>query len=202
MTKKHQKRKRVEPLEFNERARVLAEVMNKESDHGCAVIGAEIVSNQLESLLRAFLRDDSSSSRFGVDALFTGYGPLMSFAAKIHVAYAMQLIPTIIRDRLDMIRRIRNHFAHCQTLSSFSDAACAETLLMLANGKADAPQPRDGFNYMRFAYTCAVAQTASILEVMKELTLKGQNIRALVLVYEQKGTFEYDWKKNCEKQTR
>jgi DNA-binding MltR family transcriptional regulator len=202
MSKQARKRKRIQPLEFNERARVLAEVMNHESDHGCAVIGAEIVSNRLESLLRAFLRDETENKRFALDSLFVGYGPLTSFAAKIHISYSIQLIPQIIRDRLDMIRKIRNHFAHSQVRTSFSDAACADTLLLLANGKTDPPVAKEGLNYMRFAYTCAVAQTATVLESLESIVRNGGDIRASVLRYEKEEAFEYDWKKSSSKRSR
>jgi DNA-binding MltR family transcriptional regulator len=173
--------------------------MNHESDHGCAVIGAEIVSNRLESLLRAFLRDDPDGNRFALATLFVGYGPLATFAAKIHVAYAIQLIPKIIGDRLDMIRKIRNHFAHSQVRSSFGDAACAETLLLLSSGRTDPPKAREEFNFMRFAYTCAVAQTASILEALESIIANGGDIRTIVLRYEQEETFMYDWQKSHAK---
>lgn len=36
------------PLGFNERAAVLADTLNKESDRGCAILGAEIASTLLE----------------------------------------------------------------------------------------------------------------------------------------------------------
>jgi DNA-binding MltR family transcriptional regulator len=193
------RRERIKPLEFDERARVLAEVMNHESDQGCAVIGAQIVSNRLESLLRAFLRDDSDCNRFALDSLFVGYGPLTTFTAKIHMVYAIQLIPKIIRGRLDMIRKIRNHFAHSQVRTSFSDTACAETLLLLANGKTDPPKAREDLNVMRFAYTCAVAQTATVLEFLESIIVKGGDIRANVLRFEEEESFEYDWKKSQSK---
>lgn len=98
-----------------------------------------------------------------------------------------------------MIRKIRNHFAHSQVRSSFSDAACAETLLLLSSGKTDPPKAREGFNFMRFAYTCAVAQTSTILEGLEATIAMGGDIRATVLYYEREGAFMYNWQKSLAK---
>ncbi len=200
MNRQTRKREKI-PLRFNDRARVLAQVMNEETDQGCAVIGGQIVCNGLESLLRAFLRDDSECSRFALDSLFAGYGPLATFTGKIHMAYSIQLIPKIIRDRLDMIRKIRNHFAHSQTSASFSDAACQDVLMLLANGRTDLPNARENSNakYLRFAYTCAVAQNATVLEFLECIIVKGGDIRSNVLRFEAEEVFEYDWKRNQSK---
>ena len=51
------------------------------------------------------------------------------------MAYVMHLIPKIIKDRLELIRKLRNQFAHCQTPLDFSDSQCTEILHILANGK-------------------------------------------------------------------
>jgi len=44
--------------------------------------------------------------------LFEGYGPLSTFAAKIDVAYALDITTDAIHRELNLMRRIRNNFAH------------------------------------------------------------------------------------------
>jgi DNA-binding MltR family transcriptional regulator len=122
------------PASFHTRAEVLADTLNSESDRGSAIIGAQIMSDRLESLLRAFFRSDAQS-RKQIDPLFKGFGPVSTFSTRIQMAYVMYLIPRIIRDRLEMIRKIRNHFAHSPTPAKFTDAQCKETLHILATGK-------------------------------------------------------------------
>ena len=190
------------PASFHSRAEVLADTFDKESDRGCAIIGAEIASGRLESLLRSFFRSDAQSKK-QVDTLFKGFGPLSTFSARIQMAYVMYLIPKIIRDRLEMMRKIRNHFAHSPTPASFVDTECRETLHILANGKfmvadvADfAPsgetKSRPRVSKERFYYICAVAQTATIIELLETLLHKHGDVRQIVLHYEKTGAFEYD----------
>jgi DNA-binding MltR family transcriptional regulator len=190
------------PPSFHTRAEVLADTLNSESDRGCAIIGAEITSERLESLLRAFFRSDAQSKK-QVEPLFKGFGPLSTFSARIQMAYVMCLIPRIIRDRLEMMRKIRNHFAHSPSRATFMDEECRETLHILANGKSKtttpaAPAPdgdhktRHRVSKERFQYVCAVAQTATSIEFLETLIRKQGDIRQAVLHYEKVGTFEYD----------
>jgi len=44
----------------------------------------------------------------------------------------------------------------------------------------------------RFSFICAVAQTTTVIELLESFIRNGCDIRKLVLLYEEKGTFEYD----------
>jgi hypothetical protein len=114
------------------------------------------------------------------------------------LAYVMYLIPRIIRDRLEMIRKIRNHFAHSPTPAKFTDAQCRDTLHILATGKFRVTETAEVvsnggrknwgavFNG-RFYFICAVAQTATIIELLESLLLKHGDIREIVLHSEKTG---------------
>jgi len=80
-----------------------------ESDRSCAVLGAAFLDEQLRSLLEAFIVDDPKR----IAELFDGVGaPLSSFSAKIQMAYALGFVsPSELRD-LELIRKVRNEFAH------------------------------------------------------------------------------------------
>ena len=63
----------------------------------------------LERALLAKMRELSEAQRTN---LFEGYGPLSSFAAKIDVAYALNIFDGALYADLIVIRKIRNAFAH------------------------------------------------------------------------------------------
>lgn len=91
---------------------------NAETDRGAALVGAALVDNRLESLLRNHL-DSSSVS----EDLLTG-GPtavLGSFSARIKTCYALGLITKLEYEECETIRRVRNAFAHKLHGLSFAD---------------------------------------------------------------------------------
>src|SRR5690348_9432004 len=80
-----------------------------ESDRACAILGAVILDEQLRALLEAFCIDDSGA----VAKLFKGpAAPLATFSSRTSAAYALGLVPRSERRDLDLIRHIRNAFAH------------------------------------------------------------------------------------------
>src|SRR5205807_1537995 len=80
------------------------------------LVGAAIIEEQL---LRALLTKMRPLSGEMKKRLFDGYGPLSSFAAKIDLSYALQIINKAQYDDLTVIRRIRNQFAHAMPLINF-----------------------------------------------------------------------------------
>ncbi len=90
---------------------------------GVAVVGASIVS---EGLRRALLSRMRSISKTLQKRLFEGYGPLSSFAARIDLAFALDVIPAGVRADLEAIRAIRNAFAHSEKILHFDDPAIAD----------------------------------------------------------------------------
>ena len=53
------------------------------------------------------------------EKLFTGYGPLSSFSAKIDIAYSLNLITENLKGDLHILREIRNEFAHSTVMLHF-----------------------------------------------------------------------------------
>jgi len=80
------------------------------------IVGAAIIEEQL---LRALLTKMRPLSGEMKKRLFDGYGPLSSFAAKIDLSYALQIINKAQYDDLTVVRRIRNQFAHAMPLINF-----------------------------------------------------------------------------------
>lgn len=79
-----------------------------ESDRACALLGAAFLDNNLEALLIAAMLDD----RKRVEELFQENNTLGSFLTKIKLAYCFNIIPDIAYHDLNLIRKIRNRFAH------------------------------------------------------------------------------------------
>src|SRR5262245_46733710 len=82
-----------------------SERLTSESDRACAVLGAALVDARLEAVFRrrmhAFHDELLGSSR-----------PISAFGARIHLARSLTWISDDARVDLDLIRAIRNDFAH------------------------------------------------------------------------------------------
>jgi DNA-binding MltR family transcriptional regulator len=95
------------PLGLNAYHGVLTR-FHAESDRAAAVLGAAYLDGFLEDALRSSFAQGKPT-----DELFAGQGPLMSLGNKTKVAFALGLLSSesLVRD-VDLIRKIRNHFAH------------------------------------------------------------------------------------------
>lgn len=84
------------------------EEFNKETERGAALAAAAFLDDLLLRIISAFLRQTDASS----DLLNGFNAPLGSLAARIAASYALGLISDDERDECDLIRKIRNEFAH------------------------------------------------------------------------------------------
>ena len=95
-----------------------------ESDRGAAIVGAAL----LEDTLATLLKDNMSSvamSQKQVRDIFDLSGPLSNFSAKISIAFAFAFIDKVTFNDLQIVRRIRNSFAHSAGKLSFADVSIA-----------------------------------------------------------------------------
>jgi DNA-binding MltR family transcriptional regulator len=83
--------------------------LKKESDRGCALVAAAYLENEINELLGGFFVEQGARARA---ALFDFNGPVGTFSSKIKMSAALGLIPEEIHSSLDLIRKIRNEFAH------------------------------------------------------------------------------------------
>ena len=83
--------------------------LNNETDRGCALMTASFIENELENLLRKRL---VGSKKFKNENLFSLNGPLGTFSAKIHISYSLGFISKSVLEEINLIRKIRNKFAH------------------------------------------------------------------------------------------
>jgi hypothetical protein len=88
----------------------------EESERSAVVLGAARLDVSLEKLLKGIMHHHPD----GNDNLFDPDRPLGTFSAKIALAYRLGLIDGSYEHALQMIRRIRNDFAHSTSKSSLS----------------------------------------------------------------------------------
>ena len=87
-----------------------------ESDRAAVIIAASKLDELLRDLIVARLVPSNTSH----DELVDGDRPLSSFSARISIALRLGLIDAEIARSLDLIRKIRNDFAHSARLTSLS----------------------------------------------------------------------------------
>jgi DNA-binding MltR family transcriptional regulator len=94
-----------------------------ESDRGCALLGAALLEEYLRQLLKVFMVNESSE----VEELISEQNsPLGSFYARTRAAFCLGLISPGTRSDLDIIRRVRNEFAHGLHGLSFDDTSISD----------------------------------------------------------------------------
>ena len=94
------------------------------ADVGHAILTVAIVEEWLEALLLQHLQLDE----FGVARHFGDYGPLNSFGKKITKAHDLLLIDEDTRRDLDVLKEVRNAFAHTKRYLDFDSGAMARLL--------------------------------------------------------------------------
>ncbi len=94
------------PLDFNQ---LIADLAQR-TEAGEAILTGSGVEDWLKYLIELQMRHDLSKTK--KEDLFSGYGPLASFSAKIAIAFALKLIDEQTEKDLTLIRKIRNEFAH------------------------------------------------------------------------------------------
>jgi DNA-binding MltR family transcriptional regulator len=107
--------------ELKREQRHFFEACAKESDRGLALVSAEFFDAALERLLLARFISGLKRRPKLIKPLFEGFGPLSTFSSKISVSYAFDLLEDWMAADLDVIRRIRNEFAHSFEPKTFGD---------------------------------------------------------------------------------
>jgi DNA-binding MltR family transcriptional regulator len=100
------------------RDQIVKELMT-ESDRGCILVAASVLSHFLEEILKTALSTNPHAMTRAVKPLFGAMAPLSTFSAQIKLAYGLGLIPMYSFSDLEKIRRIRNLAAHQYSNMSF-----------------------------------------------------------------------------------
>ena len=96
------------PVRVNDLAKALSEI-HSTTDQATALIHATLVERTLERVILSRMTRLTRKQRLN---LFDGMAPLSSFSAKIKIAHALAIIGPQATTDLDIIKDIRNVFAH------------------------------------------------------------------------------------------
>lgn len=91
-------------------------------DRSFALVQGAMVEFALETALQRSMRTLNTED---ANSLFTGFGPLSTFSAKILVGYAFQIFGIRARSDLEKVKEIRNAFAHSLMPLSFEQEQVA-----------------------------------------------------------------------------
>lgn len=98
---------------YFDRLRLFIEASNAETDRGKALVSASVVEEMLAEILRAFLANGAETKR-----LFDApNAPLSTLSAKALMCRSLRLIDAVEYRDIDLVRKIRNEFAHSVTCS-------------------------------------------------------------------------------------
>ena len=85
------------------------EELRGESDRATAILYAAWIDHLLEKKLRLLFSKGNAEQR---EKLFEGTGPFHALASKVTAAFCLGWLDPDVRHDIDLIRRIRNLFAH------------------------------------------------------------------------------------------
>ncbi|MBN1694659.1 hypothetical protein JW879_04555 [candidate division WOR-3 bacterium] len=94
----------------------LADAFIEETDRGAAILAASYAEDYLGKYLTSFMVDDPK-----IDELFESFGPYKTFSQRIKAAYAFGLIDINKKNDLQIIKDIRNNFAHNFRIKTFEN---------------------------------------------------------------------------------
>jgi DNA-binding MltR family transcriptional regulator len=115
---------------------------DQESDRASVILAAIMLENALTMLLKTRLAPTGSTN----DPLFDGStAPIGTFSAKINLAYRIGLIPASFTRELDLIRRIRNDFAHNIPGAKFDSPSVMQRIseILASQGFSKASTPEE-----------------------------------------------------------
>ncbi len=96
----------------------LAEVFGA-SERAGAIVSAAQIEDTLAEAIKGRLREMNAGD---IGVLFSGLAsPLNSFHAKIHLGFALALYDQAVREDLQVVKDVRNRFAHHIPAKSFDD---------------------------------------------------------------------------------
>ena len=107
----------VQVTRLPEDAYIVFKELNEESDRGAALLGVAYLDEQLKQLFRAKMLNEKIA-----DELLGAHRPLATFSARIDVGYGLGWLGKSTYEDINLIRKIRNDFAHLHKPMSFSDS--------------------------------------------------------------------------------
>jgi hypothetical protein len=125
------------PAEIKHLKRMYREMFRTRNDRGSAILLGTYVEEALQRALELVLhvRSKQRGALFGINA------PLGTFANKIRIAFALDVIGSETFGNLNLIREIRNAFAHAKIHISFKNKQVRDVCALLVMPKDLTPFP-------------------------------------------------------------
>ncbi len=89
--------------------------LDRETDRGLPLVGAALMEDRLGETLRSFFCEGRAASKL----LDEANSPLGTFASRLQACYSLGLIDDHEYAEIDLIRKVRNEFAHSKHGLSF-----------------------------------------------------------------------------------
>jgi mannitol operon repressor len=119
--------------------------LQKETDRGLPLVGAALIDEKLLETLGAFLQAVKAADNL----LTKPNAPLGTFAARLDACFALGLVDDHEYGEINLVRKIRNLFAHSRHGITFADervqGLCASLTSELPSGGGDDPSARYRF---------------------------------------------------------
>ncbi len=112
--------------------RQAAAKFNRQSDRGSALIAVAWVDDALEECLRVYFQQDKTIANL----ILQPDGPLGSFSSRIKIAYLLGITTASLYADLEIMRRIRNDFAHVRQEVRFNDQSIKDRCKSLIGANA------------------------------------------------------------------
>ncbi|MBE3654823.1 MULTISPECIES: MltR family transcriptional regulator [Vibrio] len=104
------------------------QVLIEESDRGCALMAVAFIDELLIDLLKAYFVENEALTK----RLLSSSGSLGSFSSRIDMAYALGLMSKNVVHDLNILRKIRNDFAHVSKPLTFEEDGLRSRCFALA----------------------------------------------------------------------
>jgi mannitol operon repressor len=89
--------------------------LQQETDRGLALVGAALLDDKLANTLRSFFCEGKSAEAL----LKEGDAPLGTLSSRIELCFALGLIDEFEYQEINLIRKVRNEFAHSKHGTTF-----------------------------------------------------------------------------------
>ncbi|MCZ8091443.1 MltR family transcriptional regulator [Flavobacterium sp.] len=119
--------------------------INKESDRGCALLSVSFLELQIEKVLKKKLIGNKKH----IDKIFDFNGALGTLSNKLDLSYSLGIISKIEYDDINVIRKIRNEFAHSYDDIDFNTQKIESSI----NNLSLNPRPNFATNRQKFTST-------------------------------------------------
>jgi DNA-binding MltR family transcriptional regulator len=155
------------------------QTLNGESDRGAALVAAQILSEELAKLIKSKMVNDKKLIK---DA-FSVRGALGSLSGRIDHAFLLGLLPNVVRQDLNLLRAIRNEFAHSTESKTFEThsikSRCMELTYYGIGNKNSSPR-KVFLRSMALIYRMIILKTSRTEHLLAPDTPKQEEPEAFV----------------------